>query len=393
MTLSLKRSLLMLYLVEFIFQFSMSFVYPFLPLYIRFLGIKNIAEVSLLSGIVLFIRPVLATVFHPIWGNFATVFGCRSLLFRAILSAGVIVILMGIVSDVYQLLVLSALQGMLAGVSTIILVYLSQTSTENELGYSIGLLQLSMMLGNILGPVVGGILIDSFGYFYTFLFSGFVIVSSALLVLVFLSEKPRQKPSVKLGRIVARTFQTGMPRELTLLMWIALFVTFMGYAFVQPFMPFFISNFGISEFQIASTTGLVTAISSFALALSAPVFGKISARFEHKKVLAVALCTSGLFVLPQAYATGITEFTLLRTIQCAFAGAVFPVSVTILSIRTTEEDRGKTLGFLNTGRFLGSGIGPLLGGALVYLAGYNLTFITVFLFIVTIAVAIGYKIH
>ncbi|HEV2121511.1 MAG TPA: MFS transporter, partial [Chloroflexota bacterium] len=92
-----RRSQLGMTLVVFIAFFGFNFVMPILPLYVRFLGVTDVAEAALVSGLMLAISPLMASIFSPLWGLVADRYGRKRMVQRAMLVMAVSCVLMGLV--------------------------------------------------------------------------------------------------------------------------------------------------------------------------------------------------------------------------------------------------------------------------------------------------------
>ena len=51
---------------------------PFLPLYVRELGVTDLGEAALLSGVAFAVAPLLSGLLAPFWGRWPTATGSRS---------------------------------------------------------------------------------------------------------------------------------------------------------------------------------------------------------------------------------------------------------------------------------------------------------------------------
>ena len=56
------------------------------------------------------------------------------------------------------------------------------------------------------------------------------------------------------------------------------------------------------------------------------------------------------------FSSGIYSFTAIRMLQTGMIAALFPLVITAFA----DDARGSTLGFLNSARFVGNSLGPLL---------------------------------
>ena len=76
---------------------------------------------------------------------------------------------MGFVTSVYQLFVLRLLMGLVTGFVPTSLAMISAQTPKETAGKTLGTLQMGQVSGTLFGPMLGGLLADSFGFTYTFL--------------------------------------------------------------------------------------------------------------------------------------------------------------------------------------------------------------------------------
>ena len=86
---------------------------------------------------------------------------------------GILILLMGLTSSLYLLLLLRIMQGFLGGVSTIGLILISSLSSRERLHKDISLFQNSITAGQLLGPPVGAFAASLFGYQAPFILAFF----------------------------------------------------------------------------------------------------------------------------------------------------------------------------------------------------------------------------
>ena len=113
-----KRNLIVCWLGMFVTSIGMSQIAPVMPLYIKYLGIHDINSIEQLSGIAFGITFVVSAVFSPIWGEAADKYGRKLMLLRASFGMSVVIFCMGFSHNVYELIVLRMLQGVITGYST-----------------------------------------------------------------------------------------------------------------------------------------------------------------------------------------------------------------------------------------------------------------------------------
>lgn len=110
----------------------------------------------------------------------------------------------------------------------------------------------------------------------------------------------------------------------------------------------------------------VYAIYMLATAVSAPIYGKLADLFGRKKVLLIGI---GIFLLGSTLcgvATSMWQLIVFRAIQGLGAGAVMPITMTIIGDLYTEQTaRAKAQGWISAVWGLSGVAGPLVGGFLV----------------------------
>jgi EmrB/QacA subfamily drug resistance transporter len=109
-------------------------------------------------------------------------------------------------------------------------------------------------------------------------------------------------------------------------------------------------------------------------AVSTPIYGKLSDLYGRKHVLFTGI---GLFLLGSVLSGAAPSMFLLivfRAVQGLGAGAVLPVTTTIIGDIFTLEQRARVQGAFSSVWGISSVIGPLLGGFLVDSAGWRWIF-------------------
>jgi DHA1 family multidrug resistance protein-like MFS transporter len=143
---------------------GMSMFLPFLPLYVRELGVTELAKVEAVSGL-LFAAPFFAaTVATPVWGFLGDRHGRKLMVVRASFGLALATLLMGFARTIPQLLVLRVAQGAVSGFIAAALALMASAAPRERMGYALGTLQTAIPTGTILGPLIGGALADLIGY-------------------------------------------------------------------------------------------------------------------------------------------------------------------------------------------------------------------------------------
>src|SRR5437667_10566845 len=110
-----QRNVWALTLCVFIAFVGFQFFNPFLPLYVRELGVTDPARIALWSGLLAAVTPAISGMLAPVFGRLADRFGRKLMLIRSLAGFTVIIAIMGLVPSLEQLLVTRILQALFAG--------------------------------------------------------------------------------------------------------------------------------------------------------------------------------------------------------------------------------------------------------------------------------------
>src|SRR6266571_9045679 len=117
----------------------------------------------------------------------------------------------------------------------------------------------------------------------------------------------------------------------------------------------------------ASTGELQWFIDAYSLVLAAALLpaGLLGDRFGRKKLLSWALVLFGVASLACAYAGSAGELIAARAVLGLAAAVVLPLSLAVLPVLFTAEERPRAIAAVGGATFLGYPVGPILGGWLL----------------------------
>jgi MFS family permease len=127
--------------VLFVAFVGFSFSGPFLPLFVRHLGVTEPRAVARWSGVLMGLGPLSAVVASPLWGRLADRIGGRLLLLRTVVGFAALNALSAMATDVWQLAVLRLLMGALGGFTAVALTLASLSVPPKQTTRAIALVQ------------------------------------------------------------------------------------------------------------------------------------------------------------------------------------------------------------------------------------------------------------
>ncbi|HRS83652.1 MAG TPA: MFS transporter, partial [Smithellaceae bacterium] len=110
-----RSTLVVMCVAQLLSIVGFAFVLPFIPFYIREIGVTDEKLVPVWSGILLAASSLTMTIFAPIWGFLSDRFGRKVMVERAMFAGAFITMAMGMIDNVYQLLVLRLISGAFTG--------------------------------------------------------------------------------------------------------------------------------------------------------------------------------------------------------------------------------------------------------------------------------------
>ncbi len=152
------------------------------------------------------------------------------------------------------------------------------------------------------------------------------------------------------------------------------FLAIAGFNTSTPILPFFLQDLGVTDpDELKFWIGIINSLSSLVLAIMAPIWGKLADSYGRRPMLLRAMFGGTVVISLIGFSTNPTQFLVLRTIQGAVTGTVAAATVLVASMVPAEE-LGFRLGLLQTSIFIGSSVGPLIGGVIADLFGNDVTF-------------------
>jgi len=362
-------------------------VLPFLPLYLRTLGVEDEAQVAQWAGVIGGATGLSMAVFAPIWGGVADRYGRKIMVLRSMFCGALVLGLMGFARGPIDLLVLRLMQGALTGTITASVALVSSVTPARHSGYTLGMMQAAVFGGSSLGPLLGGTIADRFGYCPAFMVAASVLILGGLLVKFYVWED--FTPQSASDRSQSRSF-TGMFTTAGFVATIfVLFQIHLANRMVSPIFPLFVESLQGTPKDVATVTGAILSAAGVAAALSAGLFGRLGDTWGHKRLLVVSALVAGILTLPQAFARNVGQLFILRFLFGLTAGAIIPSVNAIIRSISSEQNLGKAYGLTASASCLGMAFGPMAGGYVAARMGLPAPFIlTAVLLVVTSAIVL-----
>jgi DHA1 family multidrug resistance protein-like MFS transporter len=357
-----QRTLFVLFFSQMATAIGFSSIFPFLPLYVKSLGSSTGMSVELLAGLVFSAQAFTMMIAAPIWGRLADRYGRKLMVARASIGGSVVLLLMAFVQSAEQLVALRALQGLISGTVAANSALLASQVPRDRMGFAMGTLQVGLGAGVALGPLVGGIVADSFGYASAFYVTAAMLFLSGIMVVIWVqedfhpdvSEDSKGKGAIAFWRHLLQF--PGVKPTFSLR-----FLVQLARNMLAPIIPLFVLELMVDAQRVNSFTGLVIGARAGATTLSAMFLGRLADRVGHRKVAAVSAFLAGVFYVPQSWVTEDWQFLVLGILVGVALGGVVPTLSAILARYTESGAEGAIFGLDTSIRSAARAVAPLMG--------------------------------
>lgn len=367
-----RVTLPVMWVAQFFSIMGFSFVMPFIPLFVRELHVPE-KLVPIWAGLTITGSGIAMSIMSPFWGYVADRRGRKMMVQRAMFGGSIILAAMGLVQNVYQLMGLRILQGAITGTISACVALVASVVPKNRMGFSLGLMQMAVFLGGSIGPYLGGMMADHYGYRAPFGVTGGVLLVGGLLVLF--GAKERFTPPSNEARAAFAPSRVLLRQPAVLGLLGVYFLMNVSMSFVGPIFPLFVEDIIRRPREAAGETGILLAVSGLASAVAAVIVGRLSDRAGHRGVLIVSTVLTGALSVPHFWADTMTQLLLLRIAFGLAAGGMMPAMNALVANVVPRSNIGQAYGFTATASALGWAIGPLIGGLAAAAFGYRWPFV------------------
>lgn len=357
------RALQLLVAIQFVSMGAMEMSGPFWPVQIQhLLGPEGAGFIPWLSALV-YAGPMLAAMLvTPAWGRLGDRTGHKPMIIRALLALALCQGLAAITVDPWLLVVIRVMQGALAGFLAAAQAYAMACCDSSGRGHTLARLQSATAVGSLIGPVLGGWLMDTSG-FALLCYGATAICLACALASFFLPADQIRRPRRE------QVAPVSQPKDWLGAMLLVIVLIQAAKIMPQPFYALYVADILQAPNWLIGAT---YAASAATLALSAPLWGRLFDRWNPAQTLRVVegvawLCT--LTLAATAMASEWSGFLAGRLIWGIWQGALLPVAYALIANTVPSNQHGFALGLGNSAAKAGALLGVVFGGAGMWMVG------------------------
>ena len=360
-----KKNLPVLWIAVFLCCASYTSCIPFLPVYImREMGVDP-SEVNFWAGISFAVTFLGCTVMAPYWGALADHVGQRKMAIRAGYGLALTYFLTGACQDIYQLIGVRILCGVVAGFVPACMSMASSSLPESRMGWGMGLMQTALSSGTIMGPLMGGYMASWFGMRMSFYVGSIALFTATTAVMFIVKDMTiLQKGGFSASSLWHDLQDSLRNKELRFIMFM-FFMVQTCVMTIQPLITMYVGQLmGAMGDEAVKMSGVIFSLAGFAGIIAAPFWGKRGQSYGYVRIFALVTFTAGFINLFQVFIQDVWQFAAIQFVYGLFLAGAVPNINANLTVVTDRATRGKAFGLSTSANQFGGVVGPRLGGAL-----------------------------
>jgi len=370
---SWKRTFAFAFAAQLLGVVGISFATPFLPFFVAELGVEESGRQAFWAGIVLASGGVTFALFAPIWGILADRYGRKPMVCRAMFGAAVAVLLMSFARTIPQMVLFRMVQGAFSGTLAASIALVASVVPLTRSGLTLGMMQAAVFVGNAVGPLIGGLAADAFGYRTSFRIGAGLTFLGGLLVLLGTQDRftppdpnvPDDSPGFRKILLVP-----GFLISVTVLLSVR-----MSNSIANPSFPLIVREIVDAPQRLNSITGSVIGAAAIAAAIAAALLGHLGDRLGRREILIGCCVGASLASIGHYYAHDIPTLFGARVLFGFSVAGMLPTANAMIHERVDPRSIGKAYGLATSLSMLGIALGPTIGGTLAMHAGLRVPFL------------------
>jgi DHA1 family multidrug resistance protein-like MFS transporter len=328
-------------------SFSYNFIMVFMPFYILKISALGPKETMIWTGLIIGAPSVMNAFTAPLWGRLTARFRPKLLFEMGILWNGILFFIFGFVQNLYLLFLLRVLLGVMGAVSTVGLILMSAVTPEKRLHKDISLYQITMTIGQLIAPPIGAYMITLVGYRFAFIIGSSIFFVFFILCHYHVKDIPCQETVHGSTQRLKKGIIWG---------WVLGLIATVHITYLPSILPHILENFQLKEEKALGYAGIIMTAYTITAIVGNFMINNFIPRTRLRQVILYIGLSAAFLQTIMYFSEDVISFTFIRMLQTGVIAAVFPM---ILSIFATGVGGG-TLGFLNSSRFAGNAMGPLM---------------------------------
>jgi DHA1 family multidrug resistance protein-like MFS transporter len=359
-----RRNRLVLPLANLVCGLGFNLAWPFVPLMVRGLGVRENLETWV--GNMLMVFYIVSFAVSPLWGGIADHYGRKLMVLRAMLGIGIAMLLMPLAETPLVFAALLMLIAVFNGFTPAGVSLLVANTPPQRIGSVVALAQTGGLVGQALGPALGALLVAWFDQQHRiFWISAALMLSGGMLVALFAGEVKQLAAGPWRVRWIGGLRDLLALPHIGLLYLLGFLFMIMWYGGVTVITVFMIR---ILEVQGAGTAEEAFWVGAAAMAMAAgtvvalPFWGRVLDRIGPARVLVFASIATIVTHLPLLFIDTPLQVVITRAAFGLTAAAMPTALVQLIRMHAPAGMDARAISYSTAFQFFAMGIAPFAAG-------------------------------
>ncbi|MBU7456416.1 MFS transporter [Leuconostoc fallax] len=370
----LSKDIILLMMINFLVMTAVTTQIGTLPLYVTRLG-GNAA----MSGLVVGIWGLAALGARIPVGKWIDRYGRKQLILIGLVILMIDFSTLIFMSTLMSLIALRAIQGIGNGTqSTAVATLVADKLPQKKLSIGLGYFSISQTLPAAIGPAIGLLIIENWGFQALFYFS-LSLVSVAFLLTLFVKDTYHKD-----SKILPTTQLTTGFKDLIRMpsVWVPSLLIFIV-CFANAAVAAFLIQFGEQKQLSPTIVGLSFTVQAIVGALARVYFAKLYFYFKSFVLIVAGIIMVAMAYLSIAFGESVMLLLLAGALNGFGLALLMPLMNAVVLRKVTLAERGRATAIFSSGMDVAYGLGALVWGIVVSFFGFQGMYICTALVVVT----------
>lgn len=367
------RTFYTMWLGSFITGAGYSMTMPFISLFINELGNFSRFQLNIYSGLAFAATFVSQAIVSPLWGNLADRKGRKLMCMRAAGVMAITIFCVGLAQNVWMIIGLRFLQGAFSGYINNATALMAGETPRSHSGWVMSAMATAGVAGNLVGPLLGGVLSGAFGYRIPFFITGGLMFLNFVSTSLLAKEhfKPIKKEKMKPLRQI---FQELDNPGVIIAMFFTTMVVISSSMSITPIISLYVKSLMHNQGNVALVAGIVAATPGLGTLIAASKVGHTMDRIGPKVVLRTGLMVAFVLFIPMTFTHSAWSLAFWRFLLGLANAALNPAIQTVLTLDVPAEAFGRIFSVNQSFQAVGAVMGSLIGSVISGLFNYPIVF-------------------
>lgn len=344
---------------------GLGIIWPLIPVYAVELGAGGV-----LVGLIIASFNVSRVLVNTQAGRLSDRWGRKKFMVAGLFVYAGVSVLYVLPAHAEALILVRAFHGLASVlVVPIAMALAADIAPPQKLGLYMGTLNMAVMLGLGVGPVLGGVIRDYFGMNAAFYAMGMLALLTCLLVIIFIpSDKQRQGAGEGQKLYSIRKM---LSHRVVLGIFLMRLLTASGQGAVYTFLPILALQLKLTSSQV----GIILGANIFLIAFLQRICGALADRVNPKYLIILGTLASGMTVLGMPFVEGFWMILFLNILMGMANGVSLPGGLVITGKLGRTMGMASLMSLTDAAWSLGMIVSPVVSGIILDIFGLSHVFV------------------